>query len=60
MQLKNRPAVTRKVEITVNAAEQDFIAYINGPDKLRLDRQDIYSLVSDDSYIDATQVEIII
>jgi len=38
MQLKNRPAVTRKVEITVNAAEQDFIAYINGPDKLRLDR----------------------
>ena len=60
MQLKNRPAVTKKVEITVNAAEQEFIAYINGPDKLRLDRQDIYSLVSDDSYIDATQVEIII
>ena len=57
MRLKNRPVVTKNVEITINPQEQEFIAYINGPDQLRLDRQDIYSLVSD-SYIDNTAVTI--
>ena len=57
MRLKNRPVVTKNVEITINPREQEFIAYINGPDQLRLDRQDIYSLVSD-SYIDNTAVTI--
>ena len=44
MQLKNRPAACRQVEITVNAQEDEFVGYIDGPDKLRLDRQDVYSL----------------
>ena len=57
MQLKNRPAVAKKIEITINPDDQEFVAYINGPDKLRLDRQDEYSLVSE-SYIDDSQVEI--
>lgn len=57
MRLKNRPAVTKDVEITINPQEQEFIAYINGPDQLRLDRQDIYSLASD-SYIDDAAVTI--
>lgn len=59
MRLKNRPAVTKDVEITVVAADQEFIAYINGPDQLRLDRQDSYSLASE-SYIDDSQVTITI
>jgi hypothetical protein len=32
MQLKNRPAVTKEVEITVVPFEEDFVAYIAGPD----------------------------
>ena len=44
MQLKNRPAVCKQVEITINAQEDEFVGYIDGPDKLRLDRQDVYSL----------------
>jgi len=44
MRLKNRPAVTKTVEIIVNTEEEEFIGYIDGPDKLRLDRQDVYSL----------------
>ena len=57
MRLKNRPAVTKDVEITINPVDQEFIAYIKGPDQLRLDRQDLYSLVSE-SYIDDTLVTI--
>ena len=57
MRLKRNPVVTKNVEITINPQEQEFIAYINGPDQLRLDRQDIYSLASD-SYIDNTAVTI--
>jgi hypothetical protein len=59
MQLKNRPAVTKNVEITIIPAEQEFIAYIDGPDKLRLDRQDKYRLVGN-SYINDAEVTIII
>jgi hypothetical protein len=46
MRLKNRPAVTHTTEIVINAAEQEFVAYIDGPDKLRLDRQGEYVLKS--------------
>ena len=46
MRLKNRPAITKKVEIKVVPSEQEFVAYIDGPDKLRLDRQDKYSLAA--------------
>ena len=59
MQLKNRPAVTKEVEITVVPFEEDFVAYIAGPDQLRLDRQDKYSLVSE-SYIDNAAVTMVI
>ena len=46
MRLKNRPAVSKNVEITILPSEQQFIAYIDGPDKLRLDRQDKYQLAA--------------
>ena len=44
MRLKNRPAVSKNVEITIIPSEQQFIAYIDGSDQLRLDRQDKYRL----------------
>lgn len=56
MQLKNRPAVTKTVEITINPIETEFVAYIKGSDKLRLDRKDYYTLVSDDGYINDAEV----
>lgn len=45
MRLKNRPAVTHTVEITINPSEQEFVAYIEGPDQLKLDRYGVYSLI---------------
>ena len=44
MRLKNRHAVTKDIEITINPSDQELIAYIEGPDQLRLDRQDKYYL----------------
>jgi len=38
MQLKGHPAVTKKVEVTVNAVEEATIFWIEGPDEVRLDR----------------------
>ena len=46
MRLKNRHAVTKDIEVTINSLNEEFIAYIDGPDKLRLDRQDKYTLAS--------------
>lgn len=57
MRLKNKPTVMKTVEITVLPLEEEFVAYITGPDKLRLDRQDEYKLTSE-SYIDDSQVTI--
>ena len=57
MQLKNKPAVFKDVEIIINAEDEAFVAYIDGPDKLRLDRYAEYHLASD-SYIDNTGVTI--
>lgn len=59
MRLKSQHAVTKNVEITINPSEQEFVAYIEGPDKLRLDRQDKYKL-SSESYIDGAAVTMII
>jgi len=56
MQLKNRPAVTKTVEITINPVETKLIAYIKGADKLRLNREDSYSLVTDNGYINNEEV----
>jgi len=38
MSLKNRPAVTKEVEVTINALETEPVYYISGPSELRLDR----------------------
>ena len=59
MSLKNRPAVTQTTEIIINAAEQQFIAYIDGPDEIRLDRKAVYTLKSN-SVIDDEAVVITI
>lgn len=58
MRLKNRPAVTRQIEITVNAAEQESIVWIKGPDELRLDRQGNYSLATNTVIEDPSKVKI--
>ena len=60
MRLKNRHAVTKNIEITINPLEQEFIAYIEGPDKLRLDRQDKYSLVTNLPMAENSKVDFVI
>ena len=45
MALRDNPAVSRVVEITVNNANEELHAFIQGADQLRLDRQTTYSLV---------------
>ena len=47
MALKNRPAVTKTVEITINAANEEVL-YLKGDDKVRLDRYSTYELVSEE------------
>ena len=51
MRLRNRPAITKQVEITINAKLDEFVGYIEGPDTLKLDRQDVYRLVGNTSII---------
>ena len=46
MYLKNRPAVSKNIEITITPIEDELEIHIEGPDQLRLDRQDKYRLVS--------------
>ena len=46
MRLKNRPAVTKQVEIIVGAANEDIV-YIKGADEVRLDRYATYELTSE-------------
>ena len=53
MLLKGKPAVFKTVEITINTHEEEFIAYIDGPDQLRLDRYGTYILVHDNTILDA-------
>ena len=48
MALKNRPAVTKQVEITINQPNEDVL-YIDGADEVRLDRYCTYSLVSEET-----------
>ena len=54
MRLKNRPAVTRNVEIIITPIEQQTVFWIDGPDELRLDRQAKYSLKSNYPMDDAS------
>ena len=50
MALKNRPAVTKTVEITINAANEEVL-YLKGADQVRLDRYSTYELVSEEGDI---------
>lgn len=45
VQLKEYPDIQKTISITVSAAEQEFSAYIEGPDKIRLGRKGTYILV---------------
>ena len=45
VQLKEYPGIQKTISITVSAAEQEFSAYIEGPDKIRLGRKGTYILV---------------
>lgn len=47
MSLKNRPAVTKTVEITINAVNEEVL-YIKGADSVRLDRYTTYELVNEE------------
>lgn len=47
MRLKNRPAVTKTVEITINAANEEVL-YLKGADSVRLDRYTTYELVNEE------------
>ena len=49
MRIKDRPAVMQQIEITVNAIEDNFIAYIDGPDEVRLDRYATYTLINEET-----------
>ena len=53
MQLKNRPAVQKRFEIAIKPNEAAFMAYIDGPDKVRLDRQAQYQLKAGDTVLNA-------
>lgn len=45
VQLKEYPNIQKTISITVSATEQEFSAYIEGPDKIRLGRKGTYILV---------------
>ena len=48
VQLKDYPAITLSLTIEVGEAEQEFTAYIEGQDKIRLNREATYTLVGTD------------
>ena len=58
MQLKGHPAVTEKVEIIVNAIEEETIMWIEGPDEIRLDRQARYSVQSNKPIVAPENIKI--
>lgn len=49
VQLKDYPVITLSLTIEVGEAEQEFTAYIEGQDKIRLNREATYTLVGTDS-----------
>ena len=52
-QLKSFPEIKQEIEITVgeNEVEQEFSAYIKGPDSIRLDREARYELIGTSSIV---------
>ena len=53
MQLKDRNAVQKRFEIAIKAVDTDFMAYINGADTIRLDRESAYELIANDTVYNA-------
>ena len=49
MRLKNRPAVTKTIEINIVGREEEPVFLIDGPDTLRLDRYAKYQVVSNEN-----------
>ena len=47
IRLKNRPAVTKQVEITISESNVEHVYYLDGADEMRLDRYSIYQLIDD-------------
>ena len=45
IQLKDYPDIQKTLSVTISNADQDFSAYIEGSDKIRLDRQNSYKLI---------------
>ena len=56
MVLKNRPAVTKQVEIIINEANEEVL-YLKGADQVRLDRYATYELVNNEDVPVIGQVE---
>ena len=56
MALKNRPAVTKQVEIIINEANEEVL-YLKGIDQVRLDRYATYELVNNEDIPVIGQVE---
>ena len=50
MRLKNRPAVTKQVEITINDSNTEHVYYLDGADEVRLDRYATYQLIDNTNY----------
>lgn len=53
MQLKDRNAVQKRFEMSIKAVDTDFMAYINGADTIRLDRESAYELIANDTVYNA-------
>ena len=49
MRLKNRPAVTKTVEIIINSRDKDVVYYLDGADEIRLDRYATYHLIDNET-----------
>jgi len=49
MTLKGKPAVFKKVEITIDPQDKPSKVWIEGPDQIRLDRYATYSLYTEDN-----------
>ena len=56
MRLKHKPNITKEVEVNIFSDNEEIVAYIDGPDDLKLDRKGIFTL-SSTSYINNELVE---
>lgn len=56
MRLKNRPAVTKEIEIIINESNVEHAYYLAGEDQVRLDRQTTYFLRDANNENDETNI----